>query len=446
MSGLIKISGLVSILLILNGCIATAPEINADAVKNEGLLVAHLGSRSTNPGRTNVVINGEEYEFAIRDRYLRLPLKPGTYQFEKIVEKSSYRSGNITTNNTLTLPVKFKFTIQAGRVTNVGEMVFHFPSANSKKYISLYIDNTDEMKEFIKKSHPDVYATLRSKKFIKANVKYLNKKQIKAIRTLMLRTARISPAGYVEGNLGSFAKVIRDNKGKPKNIKFYNTGTFKKIGPCAKNKSRHICVVPHAKKGQILFNATRNKVDTNKLPTNKAIALIQFVGDKDIIIATNQMEVYTSTNKGKNWTSHLQSKSEKPLKQKHHPRILFDSKGYYVYSRGEDAEILYRKYSSKATYKIIKPPEDEDLNIIYSTDKGLYTDPEYTVFGDGAIYFQAKGQKEWQERIIPSSSCYNLKVLNRKSDKVAAKCSSTYWITENQGKSWRKAKKNEVKR
>lgn len=446
MRGLFNFLSLASILLILNGCVATAPEINADAVKDEGLLIAHLGTRTTSPGRTNVVISGEEYEFAITDRYLRLPLKPGTYQFEKIIEKSSYRSGNVTTHNTWTLPVKFKFTIQAGRVTNVGEIIFHFPSAKSKKYLSLFIDNTDEMKEFIKKSHPDVYATLRSKKFISANVKYLNKKQIKAIRTLMLSTARISSAGYVAGKLGSFAKVMRDNKGKPKDLKFYNTGTFKQIGPCTKNKNSHICVVPHAKKGKILFNATKNKVDKNKLPTNKTITLIQLVGDKEIVIATDQMEIYTSSNSGKNWVSHLQSKTEKALAMKYQPRILMDPKGYYIYSRGEDAKILYRRYNSKISYKIITPPEDEDISSIYSTDKGLYTDPEYTLFGDGAIYFQAKGKKEWQEQIIPSSGCSSLKVLNRKSDKIAAYCSSVYWVTENQGTSWRKAKKNEVRR
>ena len=437
----IKLITILFVSLVINiGCQATAPTINADTVKNEGLLIGHLGTRGERH-QGHVKINGREYQNVINDKYLRVPLKPGKYQFEEVIEVSIFYKQKSTT----TLPVKFEFEIRPGEVTNVGEMVFYFPGKKRGRYNIMYIDDSKQAAKALRDKHPEAYAALRSKKFNKAKVKYLSAKNIKSLRAAMLNSPTMLSRYFIAGNVGSFARVMTNKKGKISGLKMIETGSYSTVGPCAQNGVRTACVVPGTSAGTQILVTKGAKYKIHKLSVNDDISMVELPGEKDIVLVSNKMKVFTSLNEGASWTVHDKSVVGESLIGAYAPKISRGKKGYYIYSGSDDATLLFRKYNSPAKYDVIEPPNkgNKIANII-EVRHGVYAGPEFSLFGDGVIYFKSNGMNQWSKRSIPQSSCSSMKIADVRKGSIAVYCNSQYYITEDQGRSWRQAKKNEV--
>lgn len=438
----IKLISVLFVSLVINiGCQATAPVINADTVKNEGLLVGHMGTRR-GYHHGHVRINGQEYQKVINDNYLRVPLKPGKYQFEEIVEVTT----TYNQTRTSTLPVKFEFEIRSGEVTNVGEMVFYFPDKKSSKFTIMYIDDAKQAARALRDKHPDAYAALRSKKFIKAKVKYLSAENIKSVRAAMLNSPSMESKYFVAGNVGAFARVNRNRNGNVTGFKMIETGSYSTLGPCGQNGVRTACVVPGTSAGtQILVtNGAKHKI--HNFSVNDDISIVELPGKKEIILVSNKMKVFTSLNEGASWSVHDKSVVTESLTGAYGPKISWGKKGYYIYSGSDDATLLYRKYNSPAKYDVIEPPaKGNKIGNIIETLHGVYAGPEFSFSDDGIIYFKSNGMNQWIKRTVPQSSCSLIKIADERKGSIAVYCNSQFYITENQGQSWREARINEVK-
>lgn len=438
----IKLITILFVSLVINiGCQATAPIINAETVKNEGLLIGHLGTRGVRH-QGHVKINGQKYLNVINDRYLRVPLKPGKYQFEEVIEVSKFDRQT----STVTLPVKFEFVIRPGEATNVGEIIFYFPDKKVSRFSIMYIDDAKQAAKALRDKHPDAYAALRSKKFIKANVKYLSAKNIQSLRAAMLQSPTMLSKYYVAGKVGSFARVMTNKEGKITGFKMIETGSYSTVGPCGQNGVRTACLVPGTSAGTQISVTNGAKHKIHKLSVNNDISMVELPGKKDIVLVSNKMKVFTSLNEGASWIVHDKSVVGGSLIGSYAPKISWGKKGYYIYSGSDDATLLFRKYNSPAKYDVIEPPNkgNKIANII-ETRHGVYAGPEFSLFGDGAIYFKSNGMNQWSKRTIPQPSCSSMKIADVRKGSIAVYCKSQYYITEDQGQSWRQAKKNEVK-
>lgn len=444
--------GLLLLVSFLSGCIASAPIIDSDSVKNDGLLVGQI--TSTSIGRImfygDVKISGETFRKAITGAYIRLPLKPGTYEFEQISNVYSSTSGNLKTTTTTRYPVSAKFTIKAGEVTNLGKVVLYFPDPTGKKYKTILVDNVEDMQAFLRTEHPSAYNALRTKKFRKADTTYAGKKQIETLRTVMLarnvRSASQSQYRYLTGDLGSLAKVTWNKQRKITKINFIETGTYENIGPCANENGRFGCMVAHPIEGRRLYVAGDKDLHARKLPTSEKNFQIKLIGKNDIVLVTNRMDIYTSMDNGKSWNAYTSSRLKDPLEYTARPQFSFGRQGYYIYSKGQDATILYRKHGARS-YEVIEPPKRGDyLNGLTETDKGLYAGPEFTMISNAQMFFRASGQNKWVKYEIPTSSCGRFEIIDRAKDRIAAKCSNKYLVTDDHGKTWRQSLRSELRK
>ena len=442
--------GLLLLVSFLSGCISSSPVIDSDSIKNDGLLLGQV--TSTSIGRNlyfgDVKINGKTFKHAISGAYIRVPLKPGRHILEEISNVSSRTTGSLVTTTTTRYRINAKFTIKAGEVTNLGKVVLYFPDRTGKKYKTILVNNVEDMQAFLRTEHPSAYNALRNKKFRKADTTYARKKQIETLRTVMLaRNVRSASQGqYLAGDLGALARVVRNKEGKIIQINFIETGTYQSIGPCFNGNGRFACVVPHPIKGKLLHVSGKKGLYARKLPTSDKNINLILVGKNDIVLVNDRMEVYTSMNSGKSWSAYTSSRLKDPLAYTSRPEFSFGRQGYYIYSKGQDATIQYRQYGARS-YEVIEPPKRGDyLNGLTETDKGLYAGPEFTMISDAQMFFRASGQNKWVKYEIPTSSCGRFEIIDRAKDRIAAKCSNKYLVTDDHGKTWRQSLRSELRK
>ncbi len=413
-----------------------------------GELLYRYEQNSTSPNfsysiyQGGVKISGKNYAYQLIDNYIRVLVPPGKYELEEI--SRVYYSGRTK------YPVKRSFTIEAGKVTNLGLMLALFEEGElSDVFRALFIDNSNDMRGYLNKEYPDIAARLADTEFIMPEIVYLDAKQVEALRIHMIRKLpndRLNKR-FVYTSAGTIGLLLRNAKGQITNIKWFDLGTYNDVGGCLQTVSRFACIVPDSDSVKHLYvNDGYNLVKRNMPVVTKKRMWYYLVGKSDIVFVDHDFAIHTSYNNGKTWTLDTSLKRELPHGDFSSVSINYGKQGYYLFSSGPDRTLAYRAYDGKEYTRLVSPPGILNISSIYETDRGIFTGARHTGRHTSTIFFLPKNLDTWARYKIPSPACEKIKVLDHASAKIAAYCSNKIYLTENQGTTWRQVMRTEIEK
>jgi hypothetical protein len=441
---------LVFVLLLLalaaSACVPSGITV-PDKLEDSGLVVGDLATEGlTVLPDSKPVINGKTYAGGMQPGgRLIVPLPPGEYTLDSIFASSTGMLGGsgVTQTTTQNLPIHQKFTIEKGRVTNVGLIVLLANKADPKKYGLYRLDNTAEMTAFLQSYYPALYGSLRDKSIRLAPGNLVPREQIPALRGEIASAVFAHLEGFlkptttfVSGGAGTLAQVERDAQGRALRLKLVDTGTLERLtsAQCATTEGRAACVV-----GKQLMSWSPKGRGIHPLPALLDGARGVYVfKDAGVVLVDGRLNFYSSVDDGVTWKTYAGIARDRPIEPSIGAR--FSSGANRFYASVPDAKALLVSGYDPVNYSRVGLPSAVDfVGRVAETASGVVMGPEFTVLSNSRLAFGQIGGTAWEIRKIPATFCLGLVVEDRNGDRLRAYCGDKTWRSEDAGRSWRVA-------
>lgn len=446
---------------VLTGCAAPIVFI-PEQIGERGLLIGQVAADAMPDALDgSPVVDDRTLIAGMRRGYIVVALEPGEHYLSKLsrtVSSSSVSTAVGTYYYTVDqhYPIDQKFTIEAGKATNIGLLVMQPRSkADFAMQSSLFavsqLDNSREMATFLRETHPTLYDSLKSKNFVLAPGKYLDAKQTRQMRhEIAARNLRDSEwlrahpgAGhYVSGAAGTVAKVTRNAAGAPTTLKVIDTGTLADLNRCWFTGAHVGCLISTSE-----YLLIRDEtVSRHAVPAGVTANSMMVFGDQGIVIVDDAMKIYTSLDDGRRWAVYDGARRQPLARDTYRPdpkhRFGFHAgrDGFYVFARGmgsNDTTMVYADYRT-ATYRSLGLPKSaEEIQTVLETDAGVFIGPVSTDFAKAKLHFLPAGKEAWETREIPQAGCRDIAIADRSGRNLQVLCrGDNVWKSENTGANW----------
>jgi hypothetical protein len=448
---------------VLGGC-AKPLVILPDNVGSDGLLVAQVSS-TTWSGITNADplvfspepnVGTKKYVGGLRGSTMIIPLRPGEYTLRALDETTGSNSvstpySTISTRYYRLYPVDKKFTIESGRATNIGMIVFESNTKLPAPISPVYVDNSEELKTYLLDRHPKMFASLKSQDFIRDVDGPLPRKDLQKLRAQLVARRAASKEWQTEhatdeivtSAIGAIARVHRDKRGVLKLDKLYDPGTVTDLSRCGISGRRAACVL--APDTFLLLN--NDVIAKPKAPPGVNINSATVFGKSGILLVDDHMRIHTSRDNGATWTAFEGVVKEEPVERRSYDPIDMNSfgihlgkAGYYVFERHADADeapLIYGDYES-GKHRVIRFPDTvENVTVIKEIKTGLFVGPANTLFADDSMHFLDAKTGQWSMIEIPTSSCSEMVVVDAEGNHIEVRCGADdVRVTPDRGKTW----------
>jgi hypothetical protein len=444
------------VLSLLAGC-ASAPQRPqlTDSIENDGLVVAEVQGlgRLARRNHGDVYIKGEDKRnnyVRLYDNYLVRRLPPGRYTMEEIQQTSPERG---TGGMIVKLPVHIDFTVRAGEVTNLGQLLL-IPDESDpqfRRFAVRAVDNSADIRHFLQAYYPKLNASIS--KDTLAPGKYSQGQDLQLLRrhiALKIGGYKSSGVRYVVGPAGTLARLERAPDGRIKNLRLLDSPITSGLRTQAEQQEYDRFGFISNDSRLFLINA--GQVEAVTLPIDHPVSLFLF-RDRGVIITDNKFNLYTSNDNGRVWQhssgAFLDTSDEVPppvnwICTDCSPNLLGgiaeDGNGYYVYHK-DPARLVYATYDS-AEYQPITLPRDAD-NIVTLTARqsGLFLEKRISVLTPATahpFFVRPRGSTEWETRYKPKTFCDRLEFLDDTGQRLRLDCSGDFYESSDGGVNWRR--------
>lgn len=454
---ILKIAVPLSFLSILNGCVGIPsyrPDL-PDDIGDKGLVVGQVVGIGRLYGwslYTDVVINNRKRGKVVNG-FIAIPMSAGDYSLDSLYSEtsagSSYYGGvTVTRRKTATLPLKRTFTVQPKRVTNLGLLVLYPDPSDKqrKKFLRMFVDNTQDMKYFLKSSYPLLAQKLNSDTITLAPGELMSGNVLKSLRKEIAAKAAAGSRGnatYVTGFVGTLAEVRRNRSGRVSGVRVIDVPTYSSIQSHTPNfvKNRFAFLTTTNR----LFFVRNGKAVEKRPPPGLRAAKIYALGASDLVIIDDKLEIYTSTNNGNRWHAYLGL----ARKNKVDAKITAGANGYYIYTV-KSPSVLFSKYGKTDFSPVALPPDAKTLGLLHEKPAGLFAEREITFYRETKkrpFYFRPAGKPSWESRSMPGTNCGHFAFLDRQGRKLGTTCGDRavgfpgprdHYVSRDGGKTWQK--------
>ena len=441
---------------------------------DKGLLVARLyvpGSSLWDNAQIN--IDGKLSGANLRDGYVAIALPPGEHRFVQLrVEGQQltrydpadqsflkakgggsyhyyYIPGGSTIIHFTTLSVNRTFTIEAGKITNLGLLVYlsaddptkqHATVDQRKEYYTIPVDNNAEISTYLETNYPDLMATLqeRAPRLASGGPPYLAPAKLpdlrRAIATLESRAGKLITTGTVAvayGDAGTLVSIKMGTDRKPV-IDVLDTGTLANIVDARSSGERLLFLTSNAR----ILALEQGKLAQISVPERIQPLRMAAPNASDLIIVDNRMRILTSRDLGRTWTKYEGAMLERP---RNDIGLAQDDDGAYVSlgSTGVPTSILYVQAGATAPRQIPAPQQQgvpgHSRNVLVARKAGLFI-----ISGEHDFYFRASGSQRWDVYSKPGAKCKPMGIDVTGID-LTIECDGVTHESNNSGKTWTKA-------
>jgi hypothetical protein len=443
---------LLSFLSVVAGCAGLPkyrPEL-PDDIGDKGLIVGQVAGigRLQDWSIYKDVLIGNRAKGKVVNGFIAIPLSPGEYSLDGLYSESyggSYTSGNATytTKNTITLPLHQKFTVRPKEVTNLGLLVL-YPDPNDKeqkKFLRLYVDNTADMKYFLKTSYPLLAQKVRIDAMTLAPTELISANLLQQLRQELATNAAFASLGYatyVARDVGTLAEVEKDKAGKVSGAKLIDVPTVSNLR----------MVSPHYVKDRFAFLTTNNrlffvrdgKAIEKRPPDGLRAPKIYALGTSDLVIVDDKFEIYNSANNGDRWQAYLGSMTKDTTSV----RVAAGATGYYMYTETPPF-LIYSLYGRVDFHPIELPANMKNLAFLNEKSVGLFAEHEIRMRGTdkSPFYVRPAGKTAWEMRFMPGNSCGYIRFLDNDGLNLSILCvgasgSKQQYVSKDGGMRWEK--------
>lgn len=436
LSRVLRVFTLVSIVgLTLNACAVTPQRGHAslpDRLADQGVVIAEVHGFEGQ----EVNINGRRYAY-LHNRHLVLPLSPGKYTLTSI--SNTINDGRYI--NTNSLPLNREFEIKAGKVTNLGLILFVFDPKDKKKFFTMVLDNTPAAQRYLRASHPALAANLDAGDFVLAPGKYLPADKLPMVRKVVASSRGmwsramepgISPT-VVAGPAGLVGEYVMKD-GKAVDLKILETDTLAHAVNVSRLGDRHFIAMSDGR----LFLLAKGRLETVNPPTGAAPLVKARLAPGGLVVIDERMTAFWSRDNGRQW--HTYAAAQLPPEESTGAiGIETDDAGFFFYTKKTKApRVLYTDAASIAFASLPLPPEVTGIEKVVSKKAGVFVEQsENSLFKDDVLYFKAKDSSTWEPRKGPGSFC-----VFRFEDEVGTRLRSSCGISQKPhgstdgGKTW----------
>ncbi len=457
-----RMLALAALLAFLHSGAIADPKKLPDELKDEGLLVfeivrhpdiRHTGQRWIR----QAVINGKRYaDMAEADHMRAVALPPGEYKLDALVavgaRESTYIGGvHLRGSPATSWSVDRPFVIEAGKVTNLGQFVFHQSTDNPQQYAIRYIDNSTDLPP-LEKLNPTLAASLTPEKFVLAPGNYLSAPQLEALRLEFARrdlkgltAAQLKHTHFVVDTTGTVAILDKPDASKPPAVKIVDIGHSRT--PLCTDWRKGVACLAKGNSILLLDGAERRTID---YPKDFKPYRIHTFGDSGVVLADELFRFVVSKDGGANWTAYNEAAFDKTYIGAY-PRFHNGARGFYVYSayafgEGAGIRLLYAPYETAQLQPLPRPQAMKTIATALETKQGLYLSPR-TSYSDTTttLYFTPIGKSEPEIMSIPASFCSRLFADDADGQQLTAVCATRTsmwdkedWHSSDGGKTWTK--------
>jgi hypothetical protein len=442
-----------------------------DKLTAEGILVARMympGSASWDNAQVN--IDGKLRASGMRDGFIAIALAPGEHDFvqlrvegrifshndalespvRKVRGGGGYRApsyyyvpGGTTTTYFTTLSVGRKFTIEAGKITNLGLIIYlSDPKLGpaSKQYRAVALDNSAEIGYYLETNYPALMATLgdRTPKLAPGN--YVDVKKLPELRryiaALESRSKKIiegQGASVLYGDAGTL--VAAKPKGSSGDLSFevLDTGTLANIVDARRDGNRLVFLSSDAK----LLTFEGGKLSQTSIPYRIHPVKMNSIGKNNIAIVDNRMSIVSSQDGGANWSKYDGARIQTPRSD---IGMVTDANGAYVYlgTKGIPKPILYLR-AGQSTPQLIDSPApsqtitDASFNLVIPRESGLFI-----VYSKSEFHYRPASTGTWLLYSKPGQTCKAIG-FDDAGVELSVECGGVKYESGDSGRSWQKA-------
>ena len=423
---------LIAILLIFSlaaSCTTTLPDYRPnlpDNLGDKGLVVGQvvgIGRLLDWSTHKEIMIDNRKKGMVINS-FITIPLSPGEYEFSSLFSRSSsLLTSAYAVTSTTTMPVNRKFNVQSKQITNLGLLVL-YPDPKDKeqkKFMRLYVDNTTDMKHFIKTAYPLHAPGLNVDTMTLAPGEMIPDNLLQLLRKELATKKAIDSGGYatyVAADVGTLAELLKGKDGKITDVKLIDVPTVSNLQ--SKSPNFVIDQLAFLTKSNRLFLAKGGRVTEKTPPAGLRAGNVYVLGANDLVIVDDKFEIYSSHDGGDSWQQYLGGITEKKVR----PDVWPGATGYYTFIV-DPPRALFSAYG-KLDFKPIDLPKDMDsLELLRERPTGLFAERTISVFKETKnrpFFFQTSGQPTWETKLMPAANCEHIKFLDRGGLNVSTDC------------------------
>lgn len=436
------------LLSLLSGCasVPQRPEL-PESIGNDGLVVAEVQGlgRLALFGYADVIIKGGK-SGKLAGSYLAHALPPGQYTLEALRQtspggSSSVTGVTVTTTNIATLPIKIDFTVRAGEVTNLGQLLL-VPNEKDpqKKLFAVHaVDNTADMRYFLQTFYPKLYASLGKATMTLAPGKYTQGQELQRLRryiALKRGGSMASRLRYVAGPAGTLAVLDRAADGSVKEVRLLDSPVIASVRHEAEQQAYDRFAFTTSDNRFFIVKA--GQVEARSLPIEKPDGLFLF-RDRGVVVIDDKFNLYTSNDDGRSW-QHYAGAIVDASQSSWHDGLTEDRDGYYTY-RHFPPRLAYAKYGSAEYQPVALPKDATNIRRLTARQSGLFLEKEVAAWSSNTphpFFVRARAGDEWQIRHKPRAMCDLFEFLDESGQQLRVRCSGEVYESSDGGVIWRR--------
>lgn len=412
---------LVSVVL-LYGCNAIGT-INASDLNKKGLVVGstyefgYMPDNSDSPYFVIANMKNKSDNVLMDRNYMIATLPPGDYKLTEFGYKdSTYRHW---------ISVEIPFSIEAGKVTNLGNVYAIKEDENSKEFSILSADTSTQVLAWLKQDHPETFNNLSSTEIIPPKNGYASQETIEAGKklTLIRQTGRFAAAlAKLEKNQDEMSLFSWGNYGTSGWVNWTSDLKVKSVDLIPVDHAQYINTCSYTNDEKVAYCAYtigNNRYISVATPDEFYSYQTPFEGEaRDVGIINNNPDwayiieskgnILATTNRGNDWFK---------------PGVDIAQEGFYPFNIDSDrtsektlvlvsgkSDRLYQiDHNSPEHWKELSLPEKPGyMTDIVINDKGVYLGPTKTEIKKAQIFYKANNSDIWETYELPSSYCDGL--------------------------------------
>ncbi len=384
---------------------------------------------------------------AISDDTYSAELPPGQYTLDSFARPSggyggSFNGVTVTTTEYTSWPVQRTFTVRAGEITNLGEIVVvpHTLGSQSGEFNYVFVDNSADAAALFKARFPLLAASMHPESMQLAPGNYLNADQLKRLRVYIASqlSQKAPHLRYVAGPAGTLAVIEHDRRKNSTLIRLIDAGTTAGLTASGEDRT-HDRFSYQTTDGRVFITRAGHPQLRSRPQGVDFHYPVYVAGDNLAILATSSFEIYASTDDASSWTRVVDRK-EKADQPWYHGDFGFvhDDTMLLVFERSP-ARVMSATPDSPRFENLQIPAEVKDIREITLLKSGIYLQPRvfaWTEKTPNPFYVRARSGGEWQVRHLPLGTCAAISFQDESGLKIRTACGQVTYTTTDGGEHW----------
>ena len=423
--------------------------LTAACIAGNGMVFAEvhmLGHSTAQPIEYMIAMYAGHSKGGVVDGLYATALPPGEYTLDEFSRyeggtSSGYGGVNVNMSEYSKWPVHRTFTIRAGEITNLGEIVIMPQTASAdRKFNIACVDNSADAPYLFKTRYPQLVTALHPDTMYLAPGDYATADQLTRLRAYIASDAwRQAPMlHYFAGPAGTLAMVERDKVRNSPVVKLLDSGTT--VGLVAGGEDR-----AHNRFAYSTFDGRAYEMRSGRAQAQSRPDGVDFhfpiylAGDHLAVLPASGFTIYTSTDDGVSWNRSgnlIDNKGE--TGQFTHYGFAHDEIGMFVY-RSYPARIMYSTLDSRQFDAMAIPAEVKEIRNFTVLKSSIVLEPRTMVLTLKTPYpfwVRARSGGDWQLRHLPRGDCGSIYFQDDSGQKVRTACGHTVFGSADGGEHW----------